>query len=210
MLIGSLIISTVYSGGLFTAFTVPKFTNPIRYINDMKERKIIVDKINRPIDFFLDKTFDEMTKLADKVYSKSSVDLEKAQYVLSMSNGFVEGMEKLTEKEMSNYHLIKDSLTMVPVILPLQINCTLKIYFDMKLKQMLESGLVLKWQNDFFRNSSSVFARRFHKETSSQTFVNSLNLKKIQAPFLLLISGYLISMTIFLKEIHSTSRFKKK
>lgn len=106
------------------------------------------------------------------------------------------GTLKSTSNGDFTLHIMSNCIINMPISLGLQKNSPIKPAVDRFLRRVIEAGLVKKWLNDVMLDTTIL-----EDPLNIEEIKALMDLKKLYGAFVVLVSGYILSVIVLLLEI---------
>lgn len=202
------LLSTAYSAGSSSISTYPPLSSPIRTLEDLTNKEMVVEH-DLPSPEFYKRMFNasynpsvrRLANLLVEVDRKGNTAL-RARLARTVGSRCVMNTDNYTEYERTHLHLVKECVYKVNTVMVLQGNSPYTDYFNKQVLKLKEFGLDQYWLEMAISKTAVGYMDNFY--TSYVGFdvePKSLTCRKLEGAFFLLVFGYFCSLIGFVAEI---------
>jgi hypothetical protein len=201
-MIFNIIIIGVIQGSLFTNFSTSVFHADINTLQELDESGLPIAMMH----WNFPKTDSDLIRsLENKAVRKSQDSLDFVAYQRNLSSceskaytEFLMNSKYIDQDGLPLLHIVNECLGTYLIINIVPKDSAFLTVFDNVITKSVESGLIIKWNNDII---DSLTIEKMINMNRNRTSLKSFSIYDVQSAFYIIILGYICSLLLFLCEV---------
>lgn len=204
-----LILSTAYSAGFTSSLTYPRYSNPIRTVQDMIDQnvKIEVDQSEGNIkEVFTEFTDSNVRRLSNFIVfvseNKTHYDgMNYAKLVKVAGPSFVTDTEMLDSYSKTHLQLLKGCIAQVNIVFAMQRDSVFAEFINKHTARFIEHGFLRYWFKEAVYRLNFDYIDNFYSVYVNSFGHGALKTQRLKGVFIMLAFGCATSTLVFIIEL---------
>ncbi|XP_069675757.1 ionotropic receptor 40a-like [Periplaneta americana] len=215
------LLTAMYSGGLASVLTVPRFEEPIDTMYELARSGIIwaapheayIYSIKDSEDYYLQEVTRNFRVLTREALVKTSLSGDKGIAVERLTADHYVIDKYINETSISNFRIMKHKVYWGYNAMTARKSSPLLESMNRVIHKLVDSGIVLYWEGEVSRTYMSQRSQQAVRQSEAINTAGfepkTLRLTHVQGPFVLLALGLIVAISVFILELLSFNVFRK-